>query len=62
MFFRYVTEGGPSDGKLKPGDQIWEINDEEIYASPRDYVIELVRESKESVRLRVCQPGFNNVI
>jgi hypothetical protein len=60
--YRFVTDGGPSDGKLLPGDQILKINDEEVQGSPRDYVIQLVRNCKDSVKLRVCQPPLDNVI
>ena len=45
-----------------PGDQILKINDEEVQGSPRDYVIQLVRNCKDSVKLRVCQPPLDNVI
>jgi hypothetical protein len=35
--------GGPSEGKLIPGDQIVMINDEHVSAAPRERVIDLVR-------------------
>lgn len=60
-YLRFVTEGGPSDGKLLPGDQILKINDEEVHASPRDHVIQLVRNCKDSVRLKVRQPPLDTV-
>ncbi len=59
--FRFVTEGGPSDGKLLSGDQILKINDEEVQGSPRDHVIQLVRNCKDSVRLKVRQPPLDTV-
>ncbi|XP_055469334.1 FERM and PDZ domain-containing protein 4 [Psammomys obesus] len=40
---RSVTPGGPSEGKLIPGDQIVMINDEPVSAAPRELVIDLVR-------------------
>ncbi|EPY74579.1 hypothetical protein CB1_001960003 [Camelus ferus] len=39
---RSVTPGGPSEGKLIPGDQIVMINDEPVSAAPRERVIDLV--------------------
>ncbi|KAM7339185.1 hypothetical protein ACRRTK_002669 [Alexandromys fortis] len=41
---RSVTPGGPSEGKLIPGDQIVMINDEPVSAAPRERVIDLVRD------------------
>ncbi|ETE66265.1 FERM and PDZ domain-containing protein 4, partial [Ophiophagus hannah] len=40
---RSVTPGGPSEGKLIPGDQIIMINDEPVNTAPRERVIDLVR-------------------
>ncbi|XP_054714995.1 uncharacterized protein LOC129224544 [Uloborus diversus] len=60
VIVRFVTEGGPSEGKLLPGDQILQINGEDVLKSPRERVIELVRSCKHSVKLRVCQPITNN--
>ncbi|KAG8185472.1 hypothetical protein JTE90_019731 [Oedothorax gibbosus] len=60
VIVRFVTEAGPSEGKLLPGDQILQINDEDVLKSPRERVIELVRSCKHSVKLRVCQPITNN--
>ncbi|KAK2519624.1 Frmpd4 [Columba guinea] len=40
---RSVTPGGPSEGKLIPGDQIIMINDEPVSTAPRERVIDLVR-------------------
>ncbi|MFT7817993.1 FERM and PDZ domain-containing protein 4 isoform X1 [Arapaima gigas] len=53
---RSVTPGGPSEGKLIPGDQIIMINDEAVSAAPRERVIDLVRSCKESIMLTVVQP------
>ncbi|XP_027752911.1 FERM and PDZ domain-containing protein 4-like isoform X2 [Empidonax traillii] len=39
---RSVTPGGPSEGKLIPGDQIIMINDEPVSTAPRERVIDLV--------------------
>uniref|UniRef100_A0A8P4JX81 FERM and PDZ domain containing 4 n=1 Tax=Dicentrarchus labrax TaxID=13489 RepID=A0A8P4JX81_DICLA len=40
---RSVTPGGPSEGKLIPGDEIIMINDEPVSSAPRERVIDLVR-------------------
>ncbi|KAJ0062548.1 hypothetical protein NL108_016709 [Boleophthalmus pectinirostris] len=40
---RSVTPGGPSEGKLLPGDEIIMINDEPVSSAPRERVIDLVR-------------------
>ncbi|XP_078265093.1 FERM and PDZ domain-containing protein 4 isoform X1 [Rhinoraja longicauda] len=53
---RSVTPGGPSEGKLIPGDQIIKINDEPVNTAPRERVIDLVRSCKESIILTVVQP------
>ncbi|XP_026570075.1 FERM and PDZ domain-containing protein 4 [Pseudonaja textilis] len=53
---RSVTPGGPSEGKLIPGDQIIMINDEPVNTAPRERVIDLVRSCKESILLTVIQP------
>ncbi|XP_031752854.1 FERM and PDZ domain-containing protein 4 isoform X2 [Xenopus tropicalis] len=53
---RSVTPGGPSEGKLVPGDQIIMINDEPVSSAPRERVIDLVRSCKESILLTVVQP------
>lgn len=59
--YRFVTEGGPSDAKLLPGDQILRINDEDVQNGVRDYVIQLVRSCNETITLLVCQPPLDNV-
>ncbi|XP_067300816.1 FERM and PDZ domain-containing protein 4 isoform X2 [Pseudorasbora parva] len=53
---RSVTPGGPSEGKLIPGDEIVMINDEAVSSAPRERVIDLVRSCKESIILTVVQP------
>ncbi|XP_054471543.1 FERM and PDZ domain-containing protein 4 [Anoplopoma fimbria] len=53
---RSVTPGGPSEGKLVPGDEIMMINDEPVSSAPRERVIDLVRSCKESILLSVVQP------
>lgn len=60
VIVRFVTEGGPSEGQLLPGDQILQINGDDVQKSPRERVIELVRSCKHSVKLQVCQPITNN--
>ena len=41
--FLISFSGGPSEEKLLPGDQIVQINGEDVKKAPREYVIELVR-------------------
>uniref|UniRef100_A0A8C7WLM1 Toll-like receptor 7 n=1 Tax=Oncorhynchus mykiss TaxID=8022 RepID=A0A8C7WLM1_ONCMY len=53
---RSVTPGGPSEGRLTPGDEIIMINDEPVSSAPRERVIDLVRSCKESIVLTVVQP------
>ena len=60
-YCRFVTTGGPSVNKLKPGDQILQINGEDVKLAPRDHVIQLVRNCRETVSLVVCQPPLDNV-
>ncbi|KAG8227528.1 hypothetical protein J437_LFUL008400 [Ladona fulva] len=60
VIVRFVTEGGPSDGKLQPGDQILSVEGQEVREAPREYVIQLVRSSRHSVTLCVCQPPLDN--
>ncbi|XP_060836556.1 FERM and PDZ domain-containing protein 4 isoform X1 [Rhopalosiphum padi] len=60
VIVRFVTEGGPSDSKLLPGDQILQINDEDVQNGLRDYVIQLVRSCNETITLLVCQPPLDN--
>ncbi|KAH8414021.1 hypothetical protein KR222_002345, partial [Zaprionus bogoriensis] len=56
VIVRFVTEGGPSIGKLQPGDQILAVNGEDVKDAPRDHVIQLVRACEAQVSLLVCQP------
>ncbi|XP_013411613.1 uncharacterized protein LOC106174554 [Lingula anatina] len=58
---RFVTDGGPSVGRLLPGDQILKINGEDVKKAPREYVINLVRSCRETIVLTVCQPYTENV-
>ena len=44
-----------------PGDQILQINGEDVKRAPRDHVIQLVRNCREAVSLIVCQPPLDNV-
>ncbi|XP_064608922.1 uncharacterized protein LOC135473057 isoform X2 [Liolophura sinensis] len=60
VIVRFVTEGGPSVDKLLPADQIIKINGEDVKRAPREYVIDLVRSCKHSIKLTVCQPYVDN--
>ncbi|KAF8789631.1 FERM and PDZ domain-containing protein 4 [Argiope bruennichi] len=60
VIVRFVTEGGPNEHKLMPGDQIMKINGEDVMRAPREHVIELIRSCKQTVTLLVCQPQTNN--
>ncbi|XP_045121311.1 uncharacterized protein LOC123510326 isoform X6 [Portunus trituberculatus] len=60
VIVRFVTEGGPSEEKLLPGDQILMINGEDVKKAPRDRVIQLVRSCKDRVQLTVTQPPLDN--
>ncbi|KAF0310745.1 FERM and PDZ domain-containing protein 4 [Amphibalanus amphitrite] len=60
VIVRFVTDGGPSVDKLQPGDQIWQINGEDVKMSPRDQVIQRVRSCQQQVTLVVCQPPLDN--
>ncbi|KAL6062009.1 hypothetical protein STEG23_000374, partial [Scotinomys teguina] len=55
---RSVTPGGPSEGKLIPGDQIVMINDEPVSAAPRERVIDLVRIMSESCGALLTNNSF----
>ncbi|XP_052796628.1 uncharacterized protein LOC128229029 isoform X3 [Mya arenaria] len=57
---RFVTEGGPSVGRLLPGDQIIKINGQDVKKAPREFVIDLVRSCKQTISLTVCQPYSDN--
>ncbi|GAA6083083.1 FERM and PDZ domain-containing protein 4, partial, partial [Tachysurus ichikawai] len=56
VIVRSVTPGGPSEGKLFPGDEIIMINDDPVSSAPRERVIDLVRSCKEAIVLTVIQP------
>jgi hypothetical protein len=43
LYNAHSRADGPSDGSLLPGDQIFEINGEDVQTVPRERVIELVR-------------------
>ncbi|KAM8705852.1 hypothetical protein ACLKA7_010188 [Drosophila subpalustris] len=62
VIVRFVTEGGPSIGKLQPGDQILAVNGEDVKDAPRDHVIQLVRACESQVSLLVCQPMAHCVL
>ncbi|EDW13831.2 uncharacterized protein LOC6572228 [Drosophila mojavensis] len=62
VIVRFVTEGGPSIGKLQPGDQILAVNGEDVKDAPRDHVIQLVRACETQVSLLVCQPMAHCVL
>ncbi|KPU79576.1 uncharacterized protein Dana_GF17163, isoform D [Drosophila ananassae] len=62
VIVRFVTEGGPSIGKLQPGDQILAVNGEDVKDAPRDHVIQLVRACEAQVNLLVCQPMAHCVL
>ncbi|XP_038057083.1 uncharacterized protein LOC119728774 isoform X2 [Patiria miniata] len=53
---RSVTEGGPSVGKLLPGDKILRLNGEDVKMKDGPYIIERIRQSSEVIRLTVIQP------
>ncbi|XP_078268120.1 FERM and PDZ domain-containing protein 3 [Rhinoraja longicauda] len=55
VIVRAVAPGGPSEGRLVPGDQILAINDECVSIAPRERVIDLVRNGKDSIILTVLQ-------
>ncbi|XP_065352371.1 FERM and PDZ domain-containing protein 4 isoform X1 [Cloeon dipterum] len=60
VIVRFVTDNGPSDGKLLPGDQILEINGEDVRKVAREHAIQLIRSCPEKVELIVCQPPLDN--
>ncbi|XP_039287999.1 uncharacterized protein LOC111046332 isoform X3 [Nilaparvata lugens] len=60
VIVRFVTEGGPSEGKLLPGDQILRIEEEDVSIAPRDHVIQLVKACAVTVQLLVTQPPLDN--
>ncbi|XP_068182046.1 FERM and PDZ domain-containing protein 3 [Antennarius striatus] len=56
VIVRSVSADGPSFGKLLPGDQILAINKETVSDVPRERVIDLVRNCKDTIVLTVLQP------
>ncbi|XP_072040671.1 uncharacterized protein [Amphiura filiformis] len=56
VVIRSVTEGGPSIGKLLPGDKILKINGEDVSKKEGQFIIERIRQSQELIRLTVIQP------
>ncbi|XP_054648263.1 FERM and PDZ domain-containing protein 3 isoform X3 [Dunckerocampus dactyliophorus] len=56
VIVRSVSADGPSFGKLLPGDQILAINEETVSDAPRERVIDLVRNCKDTIVLTVLQP------
>lgn len=43
VIVRFVTERGPSEGRLLPGDEILAINGQDVKIAPRDQVIDMVK-------------------
>ncbi|XP_030837006.1 uncharacterized protein LOC764891 [Strongylocentrotus purpuratus] len=56
VVIRSVTEGGPSIGKLLPGDEILKVNGEDVRNSDRQYIIDKIRYSTDEIALSVIQP------
>ncbi|XP_063955246.1 uncharacterized protein LOC129261306 [Lytechinus pictus] len=56
VVIRSVTEGGPSIGKLLPGDEILKVNGEDVKNSDRQYIIDKIRYSTDEIALSVIQP------
>ena len=47
---------GPGKNKLLNGDEILSINDENVQFASREYVINLIRNSRDKIKLCVKQP------
>lgn len=60
VIVRYVKEGGPSENLLETGDEILEINGENVYKAAREKVISLVKSSGKTVTIKCCQPAPKN--
>ncbi|OQR73255.1 FERM and PDZ domain-containing protein 4-like, partial [Tropilaelaps mercedesae] len=60
VIVRFVTEGGPSEDRLLPGDEIIAINGQDVKTAPREHVIDMVKSCQSTVTLIVCQPVTNN--
>ncbi|XP_022669838.1 uncharacterized protein LOC111253903 isoform X2 [Varroa destructor] len=60
VIVRFVTEGGPSEDRLLPGDEIIAINGVDVKTAPREHVIDMVKSCQSTIKLIVCQPVTNN--
>ena len=56
LVIRFVTPEGPGKNKLLNGDEILCINDEDVQFASRDYVINLIRNSRNTIKMSVKQP------
>lgn len=52
--------GGPSEGKLLPGDEIIMINDEPVSSAPRERVIDLVRWVQKKPKKNLLSVGIKH--
>lgn len=52
----FIFKEGPGKNKLLNGDEILSINDEDVEFASRDYVINLIRTSADTLKLTVKQP------
>lgn len=62
LVIRFVSPDGPGHNKLLNGDEILIINDEDVQFASRDYVINLIRNSSDQLKLIVKQPTVNLII
>jgi len=62
LVIRFVSPDGPGHNKLLNGDEILTINDEDVQFASRDYVINLIRNSSDQLKLIVKQPTVNFII
>jgi hypothetical protein len=56
LVVRFVSPDGPGQAKLLNGDEILSINGEDVEFASRDYVVNLIRNSKDYLYLTVKQP------
>lgn len=56
-----VTAGGPADGKLLPGDQIFAINNENVENTHVQKAVEMVRDSGDTVTITVLRGTLVNI-
>jgi predicted metalloprotease with PDZ domain len=56
LVIRFVSPAGPGQNKLLNGDEILAINGENVEHASRDYVINLIRNSSDQLKLVVKQP------